>query len=128
LTEAEVREFGFRAGDPAYAPDIRPLGRPATAADVAAGRAVFHRDGKGKPAAHPPGTVILKPAARTSWVPTDGPVWLGLACWLATWERTEAGLVLQAEVGPDGKLVYGVVFRHAIRTVQADEVEPATPK
>src|SRR5205823_13400607 len=38
----------WRFGDGAFVPDIRPLGRPATAADVAAGRAVFELNGTGK--------------------------------------------------------------------------------
>jgi hypothetical protein len=33
------------------------------------------------------------------------------------------GLVFQAEVGPDGTVTYGAVFRHAIRAVKASEVE-----
>jgi hypothetical protein len=33
-----------------FIPDLPPLNRPATAADVKAGKAIFHLDGKGKPA------------------------------------------------------------------------------
>jgi hypothetical protein len=127
LTEAEARRYDLR-GDPAYAPDIRPLGRPATAADVAAGRAVFHLGGKGKPVANPPAAVVLRPAVRQAWVPADGQVWLGLTLWLATSERPQYGFVVQAEAGPDGKVVYGVIFRHAIRAVGADEVERVEPR
>ena len=89
---------------PTFIPNIPPRNRPATPANVKAGNAVFDLGGKGKLA------------------DTKLPAWLLL--------KTEAkekypafGLVVQAEVGPDGKTVYGVVFRHDIRAVKAEEVE-----
>lgn len=36
----------------------------------------------------------------------------------------EWGFAVQSEVGPDGKEIYGAIFRHAIRAVRAEEVEP----
>ena len=98
----------WRSSDGAFVPDIRPLGRPATAADVAAGRAVFELAGAGKVAdIKLPAWVVPKADAKLP----DAP----------------AGLVVQAEVGPDGKVVHGVIFRHAIRTMRADEVERLEP-
>jgi hypothetical protein len=95
----------WRYGEAAFGPDVRPLGRPATAADVAAGRAVFQFNGASKLAeVKLPCWVVLK--GRTT---EDG--------------RPVCGLVFQAEVGPDGTVTYGAVFRHAIRAVKAAEVE-----
>ena len=37
------------------------------------------------------------------------------------------GLIVQAETGDDGKVIYGVIFRHAIRKVAADEIERIEP-
>ena len=103
LNDAERTRLGLRSGDVGFAPDIKPLGRPATVADVNAGRAVFELNGRGRVA---PGTwpawVLLKADAEN-----DGP-----------W-----GLIVQAEVGADGAFTYGAIFRHAIRVVRADEVE-----
>jgi hypothetical protein len=97
-----------RYGDIAYVPDIRPLGRPASAADVAAGRAVFELNGAGKVAdVKLPAWLVLKEDAK---VP-DPP----------------AGVIVQAEVGPDGTVTYGVIFRHAIRAVKAAEVGRLEP-
>jgi hypothetical protein len=79
-------------------------GRPATAADVKAGRAVFHLDGTGRAWTGPvPTQVVLKADAKKKSPP--------------------AGVVVQAETDANGKAVYGVIFRHAIRLVLADEVE-----
>jgi hypothetical protein len=97
-------EMGY-PGDVGYAPDVKPLGRPATAADVAAGRAVFHLNGSGKLA-------DLKL-----------PAWVVLKEGHAERDRPVCGLAVQAEVGPDGAVIYGAIFRHAIRTVKASEVE-----
>jgi hypothetical protein len=90
-----------------FIPDIRPLGRPATPADVTAGRAVFSLPGA-KPADGPvPGWLVLKADARNPEPPP--------------------GRIVQAEVGPDGAIAYGVIFRHEIRAVRADEVERVEP-
>jgi hypothetical protein len=97
-TEEEVTAFGTWA--PPMIPDIRPLGRAATAADVKAGRAVFHLSGKGKVAKTP------TPAA----VEVKG----------------ERGLVVQAEADAKGRVHYGVIFRHSIRSVEAKDATAAT--
>jgi hypothetical protein len=83
-----------------FIPDIRPLGRAATAADVKAGRAVFHLDGKGKPL-----TLKLPAVAEL---------------------KGGKGLIVQAET-LDGKPVYGVILREEIRRVEAKEVVKVTP-
>lgn len=106
LTWSESHQWGaWRGGDAVYVPDIKPLGRPATAADVAAGRAVFELKGTGKVVA----------GKLPEWVAPKGTV-------------RPPGRVVQAEVGPDGKVVYGVIYRHAIQAVRADEVEPVAER
>ena len=81
-----------------YLPDIRPLGRPATAADVKAVKAVFHLGGKGK-------VVGMKLPA--------------LAVNKADGRRI---LIVQAEVAPDNKTTYGIISRHEIRAATAAEL------
>lgn len=89
---------------PGFIPDIRQLPRPATLADVKAGRAVFELGGKGKLTEMKlPAWLLLKSEAKKKY--------------------PAFGLVVQAETSHDGKPVYGVIFRHDIRAVQADEVE-----
>jgi hypothetical protein len=85
-----------------FIPDIKPLDRAATFADVAAGDAVFHLDGKGKPA----------DVALPAWV---------------TLKDKSGGLAVQAEIKPDGTIVYGVIGRHDLRTVPAAEVDQVEP-
>jgi hypothetical protein len=92
----------------AFIPDIAPLGRAATEADVRTGRAVFELGGNGKFAdQNLPAWLLLKSESKKEY-PTFG-------------------LVVQAETGPDGKPVYGVIFRHEIRAVRSDEVERIDP-
>jgi hypothetical protein len=106
LTWSEKQRWDMWQLDVAYVPDLKPWGRPATAADVSAGRAVFHLSGTGKVAdVQLPAWLLLKNGGKTG----DPPVW---------------GLAIQAEVGPDGAVTYGAILRHAIRTVKATEVEP----
>jgi hypothetical protein len=82
---------------------VTPLEKPATAADVTAGRAVFHLDGKGTILPVKPNTwVVLKTEAKK-----DNP---------------PQGLVVQAEKNEKGEVTYGVIFRHAIRAVPAADV------
>jgi hypothetical protein len=102
-TGREVELLNRRPWTPTYLPDIRPLGRAATADDVKAGKAVFHLDGKGKPA-----DVVL-PAA-------------GVLKRDEKKERPPHVLIVQAEVGPGGEVVYGILARDAVRTVPAGEV------
>jgi hypothetical protein len=100
LTDAERRAVAGNTSEVRFGPDLRPLGRPATAEDVKGGRAVFHLDGKGKLAeVGIPARGKYKRAARA-----DGP---------------RSTLIVQAEVGPGGEVVYGVIERHAIRAVPA---------
>jgi hypothetical protein len=82
---------------------VRPLGRAATADDVKAGKAVFHQGGKGKVAdLKLPAVAVLKHDENK--------------------ERPPRLLIVQAEVGPDGKAIYGVITRADIRMVPADEL------
>ena len=88
---------------PAFIPDIRPLGRIATAADVRAGKAIFHLDGKGKQANQSlPAIGVLKADVKTPHLPHV--------------------LIVQAEVSPDGQITYGVIMKEAIRAVPASEL------
>jgi hypothetical protein len=91
-----------------FGPDIAPLGRAATAADVKAGKAVFHLDGKGKL----PGLELPARGTRPKGEEENSP-------------RT--GLIVQAESRPDGETVYGVIEHHAIRVVPSSEFTDVTP-
>src|SRR5262245_10756365 len=100
----ERDELGASPFSPLFLPDIRPQGKPATADDVKAGRAVFHLDGKGKVADQKlPAWVMLKSDLGSKHPPR--------------------GLVVQAEIGPGGAVRYGVIFRHAVCEVLAADVE-----
>lgn len=104
----EMDHWNLRFLDTAYIPDLRPLGRPATDADVKLGRAVFELNGRGAvPKLKLPVWLVLKSEAKE--------------------RRPSYGLVVQAETDLDGKLVYGVIFRHEIRAVRADEVARIEP-
>jgi hypothetical protein len=83
-------------------PDVRPLNRAATVADIGSGDAVFHLNGKGEPAV------------------AELPVWVLL-------KDNTIGLAVQAEVGPEGTMVYGVIFRRGMGAVPAEEVERVLP-
>jgi hypothetical protein len=105
LTDQDVRSrLGNAIWGKKYYPRIVPLAAPATAADVAAGRAVFHLAGEG--------TVV--PVKPRTWVvlKTD-----------AKQDHPPQGLVVQAEKNEKGQVTYGVIFRHTIRSVSADEVD-----
>jgi hypothetical protein len=106
MTWDEGERLKFNHSGTTFIPDIRPLGRPATANDVTAGRAVFALPGGRVADVKLPAWVILKGDRKADPL---------------------AGVVVQAEVGPDGKVVYGAIFRHAIRAVRADEVERIEP-
>jgi hypothetical protein len=77
--------------------------------DVTAGRAVFHLDGKG----------AVIPVKAKTWVilKTD-----------AKKDNPPQGLVVQAEKNDKGELIYGVIFRHAVRPVSATDVEVVPEK
>jgi hypothetical protein len=89
--------------NPAFLPDIRPLGHAASADDVKTGKAIFHLAGKGKPA-------DLKLPAR------------------AVLKRDEDKkppsllLIVQAEVDAEGSLIYGVITCEGIRSIPARDV------
>lgn len=91
-----------------YVPDIKPLGRAATAADVKAGVAVFHLDGKGKPAdLKLPAAGVLKRDEKD--------------------ERAAKVIVVQAEAGPDGAVTYGVLSKEGVRAVPAADLSAVKP-
>jgi len=98
-TRAEADVFGEVSWEANILPDIRPLGRAATPADVREGTAIFQLDGRGKPA-----ELKLPAVAELNETDDEG--------------RPKYGLILQAEVDADGRTVYGVVERHAIRTLR----------
>jgi hypothetical protein len=100
-SDQEMKALGHFSWAPTFLVDMKPLDRAATAEDVKAGRAVFHLDGKGKPAE------LKLPA-------------------VAVLRRDEKALVLQAEVGPDGETIYGVLSREGLRAVPSKEVIKVT--
>jgi hypothetical protein len=91
-----------------FGPYIAPLGRAATAADVKAGKAIFHFDGKGT-------LPSLDLPARGTW-PKVGKEKSARTC-----------LIVQAETRPGGETMYGVIEHHAIRMVLASEFADVTP-
>jgi hypothetical protein len=105
MTESERSVLLDDRGLSVFIPVIKPLGRAATAADVKAGRAVFHLNGNGRVWA---GAIPARVRVRSE--PSSG--------------RFSQGLVVQAEADADGKAVFGVIFRHELRMVRADEIEP----
>ena len=120
-TAAEVEALaGQMEHDPGFVPDIQPLGRPATADDVRAGKAIFHLDGKGKLAdAKLPLEAVLKSAGEA---PSDQ----------ESRHRGRPGkvggvLIVQAEVDAAGKLKYGVIMSHELRTLAADDLKDVKP-
>jgi hypothetical protein len=98
VTAAEAKKLSV-AGWGAFIPNIKPLNRAATADDVALGDAVFSLNGKGKPS----------DVALPAWVTLND-------------KRKTCGLAVQAETGPDGVTVYGVIFAQDMRAVPATEV------
>jgi hypothetical protein len=88
---------------PAFIPDIQPLSHPATAADVKAGKAIFHLDGKSKQSNQSlPAIAVLQ---------CDGKK-----------EHPPHVLIVQAEVSSDGQVTYGVIMKENIRAVAAREL------
>lgn len=102
-TWREQQSLGLSSWAPAYLPDIRPLARAATADDVKAGKAVFHLDGKGKPAdLELPAVAVLKRDEKK--------------------EQPPRVLIVQAEVGPDCAVTYGIITREEVRVVPGREL------
>ncbi|HJZ93826.1 MAG TPA: hypothetical protein VKE40_23335 [Gemmataceae bacterium] len=130
MTPIEMERFDSRFERIGFIPDIRPLARPATPDDVRNGRAVFHLDGKGKVSSTTlPAWLVLKADAEKVTAVVESDPWevtMARAV-LRRSAQAPAGLVVQVEVGPDGKLVYGVIFRNGIRAVRADEVDRIEP-
>ena len=108
LTAAEAKSLGLTLWKPMFVPDVRPLDRAATAEDVAKGRAVFHLDGKGKPAE------VKLPAVATLRQGKQG-------------KEPPRVLVVQAEVGQDGKTTYGIIGGGDIGAASADELVGIKP-
>jgi hypothetical protein len=99
----ERESLGISPWTPAYIPNLRRLGRAATAEDVKAGQAIFHLDGKGKPADLTlPAVAVLKRDAKK--------------------ERPPRVLIVQAEVSASGQVTYGVIMREDIRAMPAHEL------
>jgi hypothetical protein len=99
----EVRVLDLSDFSPSYLPDIRSLGRAATADDVKAGRAVFHLDGKGKTAdLKLPAVAVLKRDGKNA--------------------RAPKVIVVQAEVGPDGGLTFGVLSKQVVGVVPGHDL------
>jgi HEAT repeat protein len=97
-TETGALERGSRS---LFVPDIPPLGRPASNADVAAGRAIFSLgDGAKLADLQLPATAIFKKDAETDYA--------------------QRVLIVQAEVGRDGKTRYGIIEQRGCRSVDAE--------
>jgi hypothetical protein len=89
-------------------PEFRSTGKAATAADVAAGRAIFDLGGHGKAASlHLPATARFKIDHGNKDAPRI--------------------LIVQAETDAEGKLHYGIVARHVIRAAVDDELDDILP-
>jgi hypothetical protein len=103
VSNREAHWMGVGHSDRAFcAPDVRPLNRAATVADIGAGDAVFHLGGRGQPAvADVPLLLMLRDGTR--------------------------GVAVQAEVAPDGTIVYGAFFRRGMGAVPADDVVAVVP-
>ena len=93
-----------------YVPDVKPLGRPATADDVANGLAIFDLNGQGK-VAH------VKLPSDASFAEKGSAKKINV-------------LLLQAEVGADDKLIYGAVgtdiLRYSRRRTDKHQTDPVT--
>jgi hypothetical protein len=114
VTGRELESLSFTEGQslstwtPAFIPDIRPLSRPATIADVKAGNAIFHLEDRGKQADQSlPAVAVLKGDEKK--------------------EHPRHALIVQAEVGPDGQVTYGIIMKEAIRAAEAGELTAIKP-
>lgn len=106
LTPAERIAVAGNTWEIRYGPDITPLGRPATAEDVKAFKAVFHLDGKGRVA-------DMELPARGAWK-------------IAGKEKPRHCLIVQAEVRADGEVICGVIEHDRMRTATAREFAEIT--
>jgi hypothetical protein len=103
LEEREFRLLDMIASTTIYVPAIRPLGRLATAADVQAGKAIFHLGDRGKLAdlKLPVGAVVRSDLKKEYW---------------------RGSLIVQAEIDAKGAMCYGVIGHHEIKLVHGDEL------
>jgi hypothetical protein len=102
-TGREHDALGLSGFSLAYVPNMRPLRHAATADDVKAGKAVFHLEGKGKLADLKPPAIALRERDKDK-------------------ERAPKVLIVQAEIGSDGEVVYGVISKEGICTIPAREL------
>jgi hypothetical protein len=107
--EATREESDALNDGPMLIPTWPPLSRPATAADVATGHAVFELGGRGKIAP------LKLPAVGTFTSTVEGQ------------SIAESVLILQAEIGADGKTLYGAVGRNILRAIPADQLTDIRP-
>ncbi len=91
----------------AFRRDVPPLGRAATAKDVAAGNALFHRNGVGKP------IDLALPAVAKFPADAQG--------------EFETALVVQAEQDPNGRRTYGLLTRRGVRVVGEKDLVEVKP-
>lgn len=106
-TPAEAAAMGLGRGGPRvrFLPDVPPLEAAATEEDVAAGRALFHLDRAVRADLRLPATAeVVKPGGRR-----------------------QRGLILQAETGPDGERVYGVVTADGMDVLPASALSGVCP-
>ncbi len=108
LTPVEIFVITGNEWGVSFAPDIKPLGRPATAHVGTDGTAIFHLDGKGT-------LPKLELPACGAWPK------------LANEKTARACLIVQAEMLADGDIFYGVIEHRAIRMVPASEFAAVTP-
>lgn len=126
----EKQALGLWASDILYLPDIPPLGRPATLKDVEASKAVFHLDGKGKLTdLKLPAVAELKRRRTKKREVLVFQDLVGDARKVIQEEEEDPPkvLIIQAEVGPDGKVVYGTIGKGGICTRKAHELTGIAP-
>ena len=107
-TEQELIGAGGAGWDVMFIPSFAPLGRPATADDVTKGSAIFELGGRGKLA-----PLKLLAAANIKLKRKE--------------DFPRRVLIVQAEIGPDGKTVYGALGFGVRRTFAADELTDVKP-
>lgn len=106
--ESQIVQAQDGLSDVRFLPDLRPLGRTATAADVKAGKALFTLGGKGQPAP----IKLPAVASRKSDQAQKHPPQL---------------LIVQAEVGQDGVTTYGFLSTSGPGVLPADALTEVFP-
>jgi hypothetical protein len=112
LTPPELKSLAFSQDEVLFMPDIRPLTRPATQADVTAHDAIFHLDGK-RSLANLQLPAVGVPKKDEAAVDDFG--------------RPRRFIILQAEIDSGGNTVYGVIGAGNARMVRADEFNEIKP-